>query len=519
MKSLKISRWLHKYLGLVLLLFLAWMSLSGILLNHPNLIQNVSVHRIFVPKQYQPNNWNRSSLKGIEYMGDSLLLYGRQGVYLSHDNGHTFKPFMKGEFPTSAWGKRTNQLFYRQENELLLSATNQGCLQYDFGKNTWRKVALPEEEEPIQKILLTDKHLLLISKSNVYQSLQDIDDLQFTKLDLKKKIYSSEISLIQMFFELHDGSIWGLPGRLLWDIGGLVLFFLCVSAFYIWYYPKKWKRRYKKKGRRSSYEERNARNFFFKYHKKLGWYFAVLLVIITFTGMFLNPILMMTLVNGSIDSKYYPSFKDENPWNHKIRNALYDTQNGELVLDCSDGVWAGQYDDDDEEFKKIKLPVRIFGMGTTVFEEEEPGVWLVGSFGGLHRLCRATGNVQKILQTKGDDQSGRPASTFVTGYQKLPDGKCYILGHYKGICNEKGEQLNILPMPEYIRNNSKLPLWNYMFELHNARIFRGGIGAFYILIIPLAGFLSLLMLLAGAFDYWFPKRRKSKNTRNKIKGF
>ena len=110
MKSLKISRWLHKYLGLVLLLFLAWMSLSGILLNHPNLIQNVSVHRIFVPKQYQPNNWNRSSLKGIEYMGDSLLLYGRQGVYLSHDKGQSFTTFMKGEFPTSSLGKENQSV-------------------------------------------------------------------------------------------------------------------------------------------------------------------------------------------------------------------------------------------------------------------------------------------------------------------------------------------------------------------------------------------------------------------------
>ena len=514
MKLFKLSHWLHKYLGLVLLLFLAWMSLSGVLLNHPGLIQDISVHRMFVPKQYQPNNWNRSGLKGIEYMGDSLLLYGRQGAYLSHDNGKSFDTFMKGEFPRSALGRRSNHMYYSRNNKILLCATNRGCLQYDFGNTKWKKLQLPEGDEPILKILNTGKHLLLVSKSNVYQSLQDNDDLQFKKLHFKKNHYSSKISLIQVFLELHDGSIWGLPGRLLWDIAGLVLFFLCISAFYIWYYPKKWKRRYKKGGRRASYKEKSTRSFFFKYHKKLGWYFAILLVIISLTGMFLNPILMMTLMNGSIDSKYYPSLKNENPWNHKIRNALYDTQNGQLVLDCSDGIWAGQYNKN-EEFKKIKLPVRIFGMGTTVFEEEEPGVWLVGSFGGLHRVYRAAGNVEKILQTKGDDQSGRPASTFVTGYQKLPDGKYYILGHYKGIGNEKGEPLTkVLPMPEYIRENSRLPLWNYMFELHNARIFRGGIGAFYMLIIPLAGFLSLLMLLAGILDYWLTKPRESKKYKN-----
>ena len=504
----KISRWIHKYFGLLILLFMGWMSLSGVLLNHPDLIQNISVHRSLVPKQYQPENWNRSSLKGIEYMDDSLLIYGRQGVFLSHDNGKTCTPFMKGEFPTSALGKRSNHLYYSQKEKILLCATNQGCYTYDFNQHKWNKLSLPKGDESIVKILNTGNHYLLVSKSDVYQSSGNKDKLQFEKLSLQKKIYSTNISLIQVFFQFHDGSIWGLPGRLLWDLAGLVLFFLCISAFYIWYYPKKWKRRYKKKGRRASHSEKNARNFFFKYHKKLGWYFAILLIVITFTGMFLTPILMMTLVNGNVNSKYYPAIKNENPWNHKIRNALYDSQKNQLVLDCSDGVWTGSYDSK-EEFEKIKLPVRIFGMGTTVFREEKPGSWLVGSFGGLHRIDKESDSSEKILQSKKDNNSGRPASTFVTGYQMLPDGKQYILGHYKGICNEKGEkQTDVLPMPDHIIKNSKLPLWNYMFELHNARIFRGLLGGFYMLIIPLGGLLCLLILLAGILDYWLTKPKK-----------
>ena len=501
---------MHKYFGLLVLLFMAWMSLSGVLLNHPDWIQNVSVHKSLVPKQYQPENWNRSSLKGIEYMGDSLLLYGRQGVYLSQDNGKSLNPFMEGAFPKSALGKRSNHIYHSKNDKILLCATNQGCLQYDIEQQLWKRLQLPKGDESILKILNTKEHLLLVSKSDIYQSLSVTNDLHFKKLDLKKKNYSSDISLIQVFFELHDGSIWGLPGRLLWDIVGLILFFLCISAFYIWYYPKKWKRRYKKKGRRASYKEKNARNFFFRYHKKLGWYFAVPLVIITFTGMFLSPILMMTLVNGNVSEKYYPSIKDKNPWHHKIRNALYDTQKEQLVLDCSDGVWAGSYRTK-EEFEKIKLPVRIFGMGTTVFREEKPGTWLVGSFGGLHRVDKESDASEKILQTKKKENSGRPASTFVTGYEKLPDGNHYILGHYKGICDEKGKQLrNVFTMPQGITGNSKLPLWNYMFELHNARIFRGGIGGFYMLIIPLGGLLCLIMLLAGVLDYWLTKPRAKK---------
>ncbi|TKG94330.1 hypothetical protein EYV94_13695 [Puteibacter caeruleilacunae] len=506
----KISRWIHKYFGLIVLLFMSWMSLTGIFLNHPELIENVSVKKSMVPLQYKPTNWNRSSLKGIVYMEECLLIYGRQGVFRSKDNAKSLKPFMNGEFPKSAYGKRTNYMFYSSQRKTLLCATNQGCLFFDFKHGVWKKVLIPSGDREITKILETDQHLLLISKSEVLK-LERISDVWTTKkLKLTRLEPNTHISLIQMFFELHDGSIWGLTGRLIWDVAALILLFLCISAFYIWYFPKKWKRQYKRKGIRASKREKTVRSFYFRHHKKLGWYFAFLLVIITITGMFLNPILMMTLLNGKVNYKYYPATRNKNQWNHKIRNALYDTEKKQLVLDCTDGVWSGNYNVS-KEFSKINIPVTIFGMGTTVFREEKPNVWLVGSFGGLHRVNMKLNSCEKVLLTDKDDYSGRPASTFVTAYEKLPDGNHYILGHYKGICNKEGEQLNdVLKMPSFISQKSELPLWTFMFELHNARLFRGNIGGFYILIIPLAGLLSVFMLLSGVLDYWLTKPTKSK---------
>ena len=48
-KVYKISKWFHKYLGLVLILFLIWESLSGILMNHPELISSISVSKMVSP--------------------------------------------------------------------------------------------------------------------------------------------------------------------------------------------------------------------------------------------------------------------------------------------------------------------------------------------------------------------------------------------------------------------------------------------------------------------------------------
>lgn len=506
-KIYKISHWIHKYFGLIFLLFMAWMSISGILLNHPDLIRNVSVPNFLVPKQYQPQNWSRSSLKGMTTIGDSLLIYGRQGVFISNDKGKNIRPFMDGDFPKSAWGKRSHSLYFSAKGKVLLCANNYGIYQYSFLHKQWKHKF---KDEPIIKILENRDDLLFVGKSNVFQARLFEKSIQIQKRELKRKEYKSEISLITVFFELHDGSIFGLPGKLIWDLAGLVLFFLCISAFYIWYYPKKWKRRYKKTGLRSSTKEKQAKSFFLKYHKKLGWYFGILLVLITFTGMFLTPIFMMSIARKSISEKYYPAVHHKNQWKNKIRNALYDHQNDRLVLECSDGIWAGNYQNN-EVFEKIKLPVRVFGMGATLFEEEKEGSWLVGSFGGLNRIDINKNQSEKILLSKRKNHSGRPASTLVSGYQKFPDGNYYVLGHYKGVCDVNGNsQKEVMPMPAEIQNNSKLPLWNFMFELHNARMFKGLVGGFYMLIIPLGGLLCLLMLMAGILDYWLTRKKKKR---------
>jgi len=515
MKASKISPWLHKYLGLVLLLFLAWMSVSGVILNHRNLVQHMSVPKWMVPEIYHPDNWNRGTMKGIVWDSiekKKLFVYGRQGVYVSQNNGQTFTAFMNGDFPDSPWERRTNHLFLEQKTRCLLAATNSGCYLFDYQKARWRQIALPDKNARILKIVKTKERIVFISDSYLFQS-KTKDFTEFETIVPVKKTKDKFISLIRVFLELHDGSIWGLPGKLLWDIAGIILFFLCVSAFYIWYYPKKWKRNYKNGKGKSSASEKKTRKFFLKYHKRLGWYFAFLLLIIMLTGMFLRPPLIMAIARGKINKAYYPSLKSDNPWEHKIRNAFYDTKEEKLVLDCKDGVWSGKLSSN-KTFTKIKLPVPIFAMGATVFEEEKPGIWLVGSFGGLHRVNYLKGTSEPILQVKQNKNSGRPASVLVTGYLQEHEGKEYILGHYKGVCDTRGNQMEqAFSMPIKIRNDYRMPLWNYLFEIHNARIFKSVLGGFYMLVIPLGALFSLLILLSGIWDYWFSKPKKIKKKR------
>ncbi len=279
----KISKWIHKYIGLILLLFIAWMSISGILLNHPGIFRYISVSKPFIPQSYYPKNWSRSSLKGIVYdekNKEQFYVYGRQGVYLTTDNGNNFMPFMEGEYPQKAWTRRTHHIYSDTNNNIFLAGTNSGLYRFDNESDKWKKVALPSQDEPIFKILKMEDNLLLISSSSLLVS--KYNELNFTQhFPDKISPKNDRVSLVTLFLKLHDGGILGKFGHILWDIWGLIFFFLSLSAFYIWFYPKKWKRNYKKRKQKASKKEKKQRSFYLKYHKKLGLYVAVFLLIIT----------------------------------------------------------------------------------------------------------------------------------------------------------------------------------------------------------------------------------------------
>lgn len=511
-KAYKISHWTHKYIGLFLLIFLAWMSISGVLLNHPKLMRNSSVPGWMVPDNYHPKNWSRSTLKNIVYLNtqkDSAFFYGRQGIHLYNEKTQIFSPCMKGDFPHAAWKKRTNHLVIDKFSKAILAATNDGLYKFNTKNLNWNEVLLPGNNEPIIKILQSKDNTILVTKSSFYIS-DNKSFNNFKRVIPKRENEPNTISLIRVFFQIHDGSIWGLTGKIIWDIAGIVLFFLCISAFYIWYFPKRWKRKHKRKGLKSPKSEKKAFSFFFKYHKKVGWYFAFLLIVIFFTGMFMRPPLIMTLARGKVAKKWYPALQNKNPWDYKIRNAFYDSHNKQFVVDCKDGIWIGDFTQN-KSFTRTKLPIRIFAMGATVFEEKKPGTWIIGSFGGLQEYNSLTKEIKNIVQVKSSKNEGRPAKTMVTGYIHTKDSIAFILSHNKGLCDLKGNAVShAIPMPEYIRDNYRMPLWNFLFELHNARIFRSVLGGFYILIIPLGGLLGLLILLSGVFDYWYVKLKGRK---------
>jgi len=131
-------------------------------------------------------------------------------------------------------------------------------------------------------------------------------------------------------------------------------------------------------------------------------------------------------------------------------------------------------------------------MGATVFEPYGDGGYLVGSFNGIYHLERGSGRAFDLLTglPAGQVSSVRPGDTMVTGYFRTPEGEEFITAQFI-TAHEQG----LLPvgdvkprgrfaMPSEMAGGYRMPLWNFLFELHNGRMFKDLIGDWYIAFHP-----------------------------------
>ena len=143
-------------------------------------------------------------------------------------------------------------------------------------------------------------------------------------------------------------------------------------------------------------------------------------------------------------------------------------------------------------------------MGATVFEPHGEGGYRVGSFNGIYHWQRANGQSIDLLtgRTAENVSAVRPGDVMVTGYFETPEGEAFINTHEQGILPVgTGERAGRFAMPEEAVTGYRMPLWNWLFEIHNGRFFKGLIGSFYILVVPLGSLLFLLITLSGVYDW------------------
>ncbi|MEI7897748.1 MAG: PepSY domain-containing protein [bacterium] len=505
---MKFFRKYHKWFSLGATFFILLFALSGIVLNHRELLSSVDVNRKLLPPGYRYNNWNLAAVKGSVKTGcDSILVYGNIGVWLTDSTFKSFRDLNSG-FPEGIDNRKINTLSWSRVSGLF-AGTLFGL--YRFHGAKWHNVKLPAEGARVVKVLHLGDSLLVMTRSNLFLATGASDYSDFREIPVPKgEDFDGKAGLFKTFWVIHSGEIYGFAGKLIVDGVGIVFIILSVTGLIYFIVPYRLKK-LKDDLRRSKLKRFNKASL--KWHNVIGSWVILILLLNTVTGIFLRPPLLIPIAGKRVAKIKFTELDSPNPWFDRFRDLLYDAEMKRYLVATSEGIY---YSDD--FFKKelrifpVQPPVSV--MGINVFEKNGDGRYLAGSFSGIYEWEPATGRIIDCITRTGyidKGQSGPPfGNVTVAGHIRCNDSTEIIFDYAHGAFALNG--INpFVRVPLSIADASPVSLWNTCLEIHTGRIFEPILGPFYILVVPLTGLATIFILVSGFFAWWLAKRRKMKS--------
>ncbi len=537
----KIFTWkkYHRWVGLVLSVFMLVFCVSGIILNHRPLFKSCEVSRNLLPSSYHIKNFNNGIIRGtLSIGGDSVLAYGGAGVWLTDHQAKQWTEYNAG-LPEGADNRNVRGIVQTKDGNIYMATQYEA---YRWGGKQWEKIALPDNDTRIADITLNgdsskvvilsrDAVFLTSGRSNSYIGMQEKLRRDVKIILLAPKDYTPKTTLFRTVWKLHSGEYFGLPGKLVVDAIAIVLIVLSITGIILFILPYGI-RRQKRKGAKEMMRKMGKQMVWNqKWHNRFGYFTIVLTLWLAVSGMCLRPPFMIPLVLVQTEQKV----EDGNVWKDKLRAIRWDAAEQCWLVSTSDGFI--KVDKDFKQapvfFGKDKAP-GISPMGINVFERVAQNVqkdsvsvandeWLVGSFSGMYRWNPQTGKVVDYFTGKPNEQkSMRPLSnSAVTGYSKdFLGGKPIVFDYSKGALVSKGGEVSSeqnteaapIEMPEMV-SKSKMSLWNVALELHVGRCYTPFLGPISDLFVFLSGLLISLILLSGYIILRRQKNRKKNNNK------
>jgi len=484
------------------------MSISGIAINHPGWIGKYQTPSWLVPEPYMAHDWNQGTLReGIYLDSQRLLFAGARGLWFSRDGGRHFQSDNLGLSPKPLL-RKTNDICFLKSRNLLLAATDGGLFKRTTTSQRWEKIHLGlEEEECVKKILPTPSGLLIVTDSRFF--LSSGTGSQF--LEKLPSRPETGVEMIKLFFDVHSGKAWGMVGKLLFDLTGILLIFLSFSGLIIWFFPKL------NPLKRTSSFVHKCFQFCFVHHLKWSIYFILPLMVIGLTGVFMRPPLLIVLADHLVPRSLYPGKSPDNPWYKKIKNAVWLPEENRIIVEA-DGLWTGSASLNGT-MRTLDWDAPIFVMGTNVFDSLGNGTYLLGSFSGLLEFNSVNREIRDRLTGKHVTERShfRPFNYRVTGYLQDPEGHEFVASYHAGLVQITADGAKeVKGRFDFPDDAGKMPLWNFLFELHNGRIFSKWLGAFSKLLVPFGSILYVILTLTGLFDWLIlNSRKKKRSARNK----
>ena len=519
-------RWVHKWGGLFFTLFLIIFALSGIVLNHRVALSEVDVPRSVLPPEYRMEHWNLGAVKGtLRVSSDSILLYGENGLWLTDSSRACFSRFERGM--RSGADNRLVANVVRTHSGQLFAVTTFDAYQWNHSTQSWQR--LTERFAPSDRMTdaaVKGDTLVLQSRSELF--LATAPYTHFERIHLKAPTNAPLGRFtFRTLWMLHSGELFGAWAQYFVDFLGVILIVLCLTGVVLAFFPKLLKRQRKRQPEGKSVLRRVFK-FSLQLHNKLGVYLLAFLLLLTVTGMFLRPPLLVAIARLRHQPLALTHEHNPNPWWDNLRMIRYDRHHHRWLLQTPFGFFTTSNLHSAPTKLDHEPPVGF--MGTNVLQQEDADHWIAGSFSGLYRWNARTGeswNLYTGQRYVAPKHQGIPDFTYsVSGYSTdlgarpvvfdYNRGAEYALGGAKKSATDDDEQefvcyerADFSVMPEQVQDG-RLSLWRVALETHTGRIYTFLPNIVIQLFIFLSGTFLLTVLISG-FIIWRKFHRFAKS--------
>jgi len=503
-RTLRIFKKLHKWPAIVIAFFAILFAFSGIVMNHRNFFSPADVSRNLLPDNYRYENWNLAAVRGSEQISsDSILIYGNIGIWNSAQDLKEFSSFNHG-FPKGIDNRKIYSV--KKFGDQLFAGTHMGLYKRTASSGEWTKVDLKLKKERIADLAMKGDTLMVLSR---HYLLKSADGKNFEKIQLPKPTdYERKTGLFNTLWELHSGELFGLTGKLVVDLLGIVTIFLSVTGLLHFFFPKWIKQRKRKKKPMRPLTKATKTNL--RWHNVVGYIFVVFLLINTIAGMHLRPPLLIAIASKEVGIIPGTHLDSPNPWFDKLRRIHWNENMQRYIFSTSEGFYSAK-----ESLKEKLQPFRyqppVSVMGLNVFKPVGKLKYLIGSFNGMFLWDLQTGDVYDFFTEKPyavPQGMQNPIGFNMTAGLVEAGENAWWFDYNRGAIPLSGKPFP--EMPEEIRIASPMSLWNVSLEIHTGRIFEHLLGPFYILYVPLAGICLLIVLISG-FIVWWKVYRKTEH--------
>ena len=519
-------RWVHKWGGLFFTLFLIIFALSGIVLNHRVALSEVDVPRSVLPPEYRMEHWNLGAVKGtLRVSSDSILLYGENGLWLTDSSRACFSRFERGM--RSGADNRLVANVVRTHSGQLFAVTTFDAYQWNHSTQSWQR--LTERFAPSDRMTdaaVKGDTLVLQSRSELFLATAPYEHFERIHLKAPTNAPLGRFTFRTLWM-LHSGELFGAWAQYFVDFLGVILIVLCLTGVVLAFFPKLLKRQRKRQPEGKSVLRRVFK-FSLQLHNKLGVYLLAFLLLLTVTGMFLRPPLLVAIARHRHQPLALTHEHNPNPWWDNLRMIRYDRHHHRWLLQTPFGFFTTSNLHSAPTKLEHEPPVGF--MGTNVLQQEDADHWIAGSFSGLYRWNARTGeswNLYTGQRYVAPKHQGIPDFTYsVSGYSKdlsarpvvfdYNRGAEYALGGAKKVATDDDrqefvcyERADFSVMPEQVQDG-RLSLWRVALETHTGRIYTFLPNIVIQLFIFLSGTFLLTVLISG-FIIWRKFHRFAKS--------